>query len=79
MSKVTPSNIVGTFLMAIGGVFLVLWVLGDLGVFSTKSGATTYILVTIAALGLGIMLRRGEGSKLSEAIMWWFKKDKKDA
>jgi len=73
MSKLTPSNIVGTFLMAFGGVLLVLWLLGDLGVFDAKSGIVTYVIATVAALGIGFMLRRGEGAKLSEAFMWWFK------
>jgi hypothetical protein len=79
MSKFTPSNIVGTFLMAVGGCFLVLWVLGDLGVLDSKSGIFAYVVATLAALGIGFMLRKGEGAKLSEAFMWWFKRGKDDA
>jgi hypothetical protein len=72
----TPSNIVGTVLMAVGGCLLIVWALGDLGLFDTKSGAVTYIIVSIAALGLGVMLRAGEGHRISDAFMWWFKRGK---
>jgi len=73
----TPSNIVGTFLMAIGGVLIVLWALGDLGILATQSGILTYILATVACLGLGIMLRAGQGDRIGEAFMWWFKRGKR--
>jgi hypothetical protein len=75
--KVTPSNLVGTFLMTVGGCLIVLWLLGDLGVLETKSGILTYILATVACLGIGFMLRAGQADKLGEAFMWWFKRGKR--
>jgi len=74
----TPSNIVGTFLMAVGGCFLVLWVLGDVGILATKSGVMAYVVATVAAIGIGFMLRAGKGHSIAEAFMWWFKRGKQD-
>lgn len=72
----TPSNIVGTVLIVLGALILILWGVGEAGAFEARSSAVTYILIAVASLGLGGMLRRGKGDKIGEAIMWWFKRGK---
>lgn len=72
----TPSNIVGTVLIAVGGLIFLVWLAGAAGFLELTASAVTFILMAVAALGLGVMLRRGQGDKIGEAFMWWFRRGK---
>lgn len=70
----TPSNIIGTVLIAFGVVPFVLWVLDYIDVIRPEADPAHWVLIVFAVtvVGLGVMLRAGKGEKVSEAFLSWF-------
>ena len=67
------SNLVGSILIALGLVPFLIWLGREAGLLGANgSGELSFIVMAVAMIGLGVMLRAGKGSKISEAFLSWF-------
>lgn len=70
----TPSNIVGSTLIMLGLAPFILWILDYVDMIRPGKDPAHWGLVVFAVvvIGLGVMLRTGQGAKVSDAFLSWF-------
>lgn len=71
----TPSNRLGTVLLAVGLVPFVLYVLDYLDVIRPDAdpGEFGLILMALAPIGIGSLLLASKGESIGEALLGWFR------